>query len=67
MTGTLKLSGTATLSARVFGSAASYIIPATGAVWLNIAALPASATVRLSYGADDVRGALAPAVVAQVC
>ncbi|MDQ2770981.1 MAG: T9SS type A sorting domain-containing protein [Bacteroidota bacterium] len=35
MTGTLKISGTATISARVFGSAASYIIPATGGFWLN--------------------------------
>jgi hypothetical protein len=35
MVGTLRISGTATLTARVFGSAVSYIVPATGAFWLS--------------------------------
>ncbi|MDU0372889.1 T9SS type A sorting domain-containing protein [Hymenobacter endophyticus] len=35
MTGTLKISGTNTVTNRVFGNSASYIIPATGGFWLN--------------------------------
>ncbi len=35
MTGTLKISGTATIANKVFGNAAAYIIPATGGFWLN--------------------------------
>ncbi|NVO31340.1 T9SS type A sorting domain-containing protein [Hymenobacter lapidiphilus] len=35
MTGTLKISGTATISNKVFGNAAAYIVPATGGFWLN--------------------------------
>src|SRR5688572_6346775 len=35
MIGTLKISGTATISNKVFGNAAAYILPATGSLWLN--------------------------------
>ncbi|UOQ54754.1 T9SS type A sorting domain-containing protein [Hymenobacter cellulosivorans] len=35
MTGTLKISGTNTVTNRVFSNAASYVIPATGGFWLN--------------------------------
>ncbi|AHJ96160.1 T9SS type A sorting domain-containing protein [Hymenobacter swuensis] len=35
MTGTLKISGSNTVSNRVFGNSASYVIPATGGFWLN--------------------------------
>ncbi|WP_165768396.1 T9SS type A sorting domain-containing protein [Hymenobacter amundsenii] len=35
MTGTLKLSGTATISNKVFGNAPAYIIPGTGGFWLS--------------------------------
>ena len=63
MTGTLKISGTATVSNRVFGNAASYIIPATGGFWLNnpnftVAAQTGSPTVsgllRISTGTYNV-------------
>jgi hypothetical protein len=33
--GTLRISGTASIVSRVFGSAVSYIVPATGAFWLS--------------------------------
>ncbi|PJJ47704.1 beta strand repeat-containing protein, partial [Hymenobacter chitinivorans] len=35
MTGTLKISGTNTVTNRVFSNAASYVIPVTGGFWLN--------------------------------
>jgi len=35
MTGTLKISGSNTVNNRVFGSSASYVVPATGGFWLN--------------------------------
>ncbi|SDY51288.1 beta strand repeat-containing protein [Hymenobacter psychrophilus] len=63
MTGTLKISGTATISNKVFGNAASYVIPATGGFWLNnsnftVAGQTGSATVsgllRISAGAYNV-------------
>ncbi|MBT2559357.1 T9SS type A sorting domain-containing protein [Hymenobacter sp. ISL-91] len=63
MTGTLKLSGTATISSKVFGNAASYSIPATGGFWLNnpnftVVAQNGTATVnglaRLSAGSYNV-------------
>ncbi|MBD2715965.1 T9SS type A sorting domain-containing protein [Microvirga sp. STR05] len=54
MTGTLKISGTATISNRVFGNAASYIIPATGGFWLN----NANFTVTPQTGSPSVAGLL---------
>ncbi len=63
MTGTLKISGTATISNKVFSNAASYIIPATGGFWLNnpnftVAGQTGSATVngslRISTGTYNV-------------
>ncbi|MFD2787466.1 T9SS type A sorting domain-containing protein [Hymenobacter rubripertinctus] len=63
MTGTLKVSGTATISSKVFGNAASYLIPATGGFWLSnpnftVAAQTGSATVngllRVSTGTFNV-------------
>ncbi|WP_191906528.1 T9SS type A sorting domain-containing protein [Hymenobacter baengnokdamensis] len=54
MTGTLKISGTATLTNRVFGNAASYVIPATGAFWLN----NANFTVSAQTGSPSVSGQL---------
>ncbi|KAA9325364.1 T9SS type A sorting domain-containing protein [Hymenobacter busanensis] len=54
MTGTLKISGTATLNNRVFGNAASYIIPATGGFWLN----NPNFTVASQTGSPTVNGLL---------
>ncbi|WP_190242568.1 T9SS type A sorting domain-containing protein [Hymenobacter lapidiphilus] len=63
MTGTLKISGSATISNKVFGNAASYAIPATGGFWLNnpnftVVAQNGTATtnglVRLSAGTYNV-------------
>ena len=54
MTGTLKVSGTATISARVFGNAASYIIPATGGFWLS----NPNYTVTGQTGSSTVNGSL---------
>ncbi|GAB3870919.1 hypothetical protein GCM10028824_20120 [Hymenobacter segetis] len=54
MTGTLKISGTATISNRVFSNAASYVIPATGGFWLN----NANFTVASQTGSPIVNGSL---------
>jgi hypothetical protein len=54
MTGTLKISGTATISNRVFSNAAAYIIPATGGFWLN----NANFTVASQTGSPTVNGSL---------
>ncbi|GAA4371787.1 T9SS type A sorting domain-containing protein [Hymenobacter koreensis] len=54
MTGTLKISGTATISARVFGNAAAYVIPATGSFWLN----NPNYTVVAQTGSPTVNGLL---------
>ncbi|SET81690.1 T9SS type A sorting domain-containing protein [Hymenobacter actinosclerus] len=63
MTGTLKISGTAPISSKVFGNAAAYVIPATGGFWLNnpnftVVAQTGSATarglLRLSAGTYNV-------------
>jgi hypothetical protein len=54
MTGTLKISGTATLSNRVFGNAAGYVIPATGGFWLN----NPNFTVTAQTGSPNVNGLL---------
>ncbi len=63
MTGTLKLSGTATISNKVFGNAAAYIIPATGGFWLSnpnftvvgqTGTATVSGLVRLSAGSYNV-------------
>ena len=54
MVGTLKISGTATITNRVFGNAAAYIIPATGAFWLN----NANYTVSAQTGSPTVNGQL---------
>ncbi|WP_210516807.1 beta strand repeat-containing protein [Hymenobacter terricola] len=54
MTGTLKISGTATISNKVFGNAAAYFIPATGGFWLN----DANFTVASQTGSPTVNGSL---------
>ncbi|MFC6225967.1 beta strand repeat-containing protein [Hymenobacter artigasi] len=54
MTGTLKISGTATISNKVFSNAASYFIPATGGFWLN----NANFTVASQTGSPTVNGSL---------
>jgi hypothetical protein len=54
MTGTLKITGTATLTNRVFGNAASYIIPATGGFWLD----NPNFTVASQTGSPTVNGLL---------
>ncbi|MDB5267567.1 MAG: hypothetical protein JWP58_607 [Hymenobacter sp.] len=54
MTGTLKISGTATISNKVFSNAASYVIPATGGFWLN----NANFTVANQTGSPIVNGSL---------
>ena len=54
MTGTLKVSGTTTTTARVFGNAASYIIPATGGFWLN----NPNFTIAAQTGSPSVAGLL---------
>ena len=54
MVGTLKLSGTAAITNRVFGNAAAYIIPATGAFWLS----NANYTVAAQTGSPTVNGQL---------
>ncbi|WP_354582287.1 T9SS type A sorting domain-containing protein [Hymenobacter sp. UYP22] len=53
MTGTLKISGTSTVSNKVFATTA-YIIPATGGVWLN----NANFTVAGQTGSGTVNGLL---------
>ena len=54
MTGTLKISGTATISNKVFASAPAYIVPATGGFWLN----NANFTVAGQTGSPVVNGLL---------
>ncbi|WP_280638228.1 T9SS type A sorting domain-containing protein [Hymenobacter sp. 5317J-9] len=54
MTGTLKISGTATISNRVFSNAASYVIPATGGFWLS----NPNFTVAAQTGSPTVNGSL---------
>ncbi|UOQ74011.1 beta strand repeat-containing protein [Hymenobacter cellulosilyticus] len=54
MTGTLKISGTNTVTNRVFSNAASYVIPATGGFWLN----NANFTVASQTGSPVVNGLL---------
>ena len=54
MTGTLKISGTATISNKVFASAPAYIVPATGGFWLN----NANFTVAGQTGSLAVNGLL---------
>jgi hypothetical protein len=54
MTGTLKISGTATISNKVFGNAPAYIIPATGGFWLN----NPNFTVTGQTGSPTVNGTL---------
>ena len=54
MTGTLKISGTATISNRVFSNAAAYVIPAAGGFWLN----NANFTVAGQTGSPTVNGSL---------
>ncbi|NVO85947.1 T9SS type A sorting domain-containing protein [Hymenobacter terrestris] len=54
MTGILKISGTATISSKVFGNAAAYVIPTTGGFWLN----NSDFTVVAQNGSPTVNGLL---------
>jgi hypothetical protein len=54
MTGTLKISGSGTISNKVFGNAPAYILPATGSFWLN----NANFTVLGQTGTSTVNGLL---------
>ncbi|MBD2769943.1 hypothetical protein IC235_18800 [Hymenobacter sp. BT664] len=54
MTGTLRISGTASITNQVFGNGAAYAIPATGGLWLNNARF----TVVGQNGSASVNGLL---------